>query len=101
MGIPCQNSSCICTHTDGCEAGWIFQDYWVDSRYKVVDEFAMIEGKRKYEGVIPCRNCDPERWEIWKTSRNSREYHERLMARSTHNRTKAYENEEKSKTRTL
>jgi hypothetical protein len=31
----------------------------------------------------------------------SKEYGERLRARSLHNRTKAYENEEQSKTRTL
>jgi len=101
MGVPCEKPSCICTHTDGCNAGWIDVDYWVDSKYKVVDEFAMIEGKRKYEGAIPCQNCDYERWEIWKTSQNSKEYAERLRARSTYNRTKAYESEENSKTRTL
>lgn len=101
MGIPCENSSCICTHTDGCDAGWIQEDYWVDSRGKRVSEFAMIENKTKYEGVVPCKNCDFERWEIWNSSHNSKDYHERLRARSTHNRTKAYEAEEKSRTRTL
>lgn len=100
MGIPCNRVGCICTHTDGCEAGWIAIEYWVDARGVACSEFAKIP-KQKYEGVIPCKNCDPERWIIWNTSRNSREYHERLIARSTHNRTKAYESEEQSKTRTL
>jgi hypothetical protein len=100
MGIHCDRTACICTHTDGCEAGWIWLVYWVDARGQRCSEFDNIE-KRKYEGVVPCRNCDHERWVIWNSTTSSKEYGERLRARSQSNRTKAYENEERSKTRTL
>lgn len=55
----------------------------------------------KREGVRPCPTCDPERANIFATAKNSRELHERLSARSTHNRKLAYEEAENSKTRTL
>lgn len=100
MVLSCDRTGCICTHTDGCEAGWIWVEYWVDSRGVKCSEFANIP-KTRYEGVIPCKNCDYDRWVIWNTSTTSKEYGERLRARSLHNRTKAYENEEQSKTRTL
>jgi hypothetical protein len=53
------------------------------------------------EGVRPCMICDPERYEIWLTSKSSQEYHDRLSARSSHQKIKAYEKDERDKTRTL
>lgn len=100
MGLPCEDSSCICTHTDGCETGWIDVQYWVDNRGVICSEFANIP-KFRYEGVVPCKNCDYERWKIYNTSATTKEYGERLRARSVHTRIKAYEKEEESKTRTL
>jgi hypothetical protein len=100
MGMPCGRTGCICTHTEECDHGWIWVTYWVDARGHRCSEFDNIK-KRKYEGVVPCRNCDPERWQLWNTSTSSKEYGEKLRARSQSNRTKAYEDEERSRTRTL
>lgn len=100
MGIPCEQLGCICTHTENCEAGWIWIKYWVDARGQKCSEFANIQ-KREYEGVVPCKNCDYERWTLWNSMSSSKEYGEALRARSHTNRIKSYENEERSKTRTL
>ncbi len=100
MILSCDRTGCICTHTDGCEAGWIYIVYWADARGVTCSEFANIP-KTRYEAVVPCKNCDYDRWSICNTSNTSKEYGERLRARSLHNRTKAYEREEESKTRTL
>jgi len=99
-GKHCGKPSCICTHTDGCEAGWVFVQYWVNAHGDQCSEFDTINKIQK-EAVVPCQNCDYDRWYIWKTSTTSEEYNERLRARGTHNRIKAYELEESSKTRIL
>jgi len=95
----CGRSNCHCTHSQGCIKGWIWVEY-VDEK-KVVRNGIPSITLTTYEGVRPCQNCDPERYEIWWSSKSSFEYHERLRMRSTVNRTKAYENEERDKTRTL
>lgn len=95
----CGRSNCYCTHSQGCIKGWIWLEY-VDEK-KVVRNGIPSITLTTYEGVRPCQNCDPERYEIWWSSKSSFEYHERLRMRSTVNRTKAYENEERDKTRTL
>lgn len=99
-GFHCGKPSCICTHTDGCDKGWINVQYWVDSSGNICSEFDNID-KTQHEGAVPCENCDYEKWHIWKSSTTSEEYHERLRARGTHTRIKAYEIEESSKTHTL
>jgi len=45
--------------------------------------------------------CDPDRYEIFLTSKTRLELFERLRKRGTHQRAKAYDEDEKSKTRTL
>jgi hypothetical protein len=95
----CGKSNCYCTHTHGCSKGWIEMEY-VDEK-KVVRNGIPSITLTTYQGVRPCQTCDPERYEIWWSSISSFEYHERLRMRSTVNRTKAYENEERDKTRTL
>ena len=95
----CGRSNCNCTHSQGCIKGWIWLEY-VDEK-KVVRNGIPSITLTTYEGVRPCQTCDPERYEIWWSSKSSFEYHERLRMRSTVNRTKAYENEERDKTRTL
>ena len=95
----CGRSNCYCTHSQGCIKGWIWLEY-VDEK-KVVRNGIPSITLTTYEGVRPCQNCDPERYEIWWSSKSSFEYHERLRMRSTVNRTKSYENEERDKTRTL
>lgn len=84
----CGNTGCICTHTEGCSKGWILG--------KHLDENNVL-----YEGVSPCPICDPDRYEIFLTSKNRHELFERLRARGTHTRRKAYEEDERSRTRTL
>ena len=95
----CGKHGCYCTHTNGCVKGWIEQEYTHEK--KVVRGGIPSVTLTSYDGVRPCQNCDPERYEIWWSSKTSAEYHERLRARSTVNRNKAYENEERDKTRTL
>lgn len=95
----CGKHGCFCTHTNGCVKGWIEQEYTHEK--KVIRSGIPSVTLTTYEGVRPCQNCDPERYEIWWSSKTSAEYHERLRARSTVNRNKAYENEERDKTRTL
>jgi hypothetical protein len=41
--IPCPNRDCVCTHTEGCVAGWID---WTDSTGK--------------DWAKPCPRCRPE-----------------------------------------
>jgi len=95
----CGKQGCYCTHTHGCTKGWIEQEYIHEK--KVVRNGIPSVTLTKYDGVRPCQTCDPERYEIWWSSKTSAEYHERLRARSTVNRNKTYENEERDKTRTL
>ena len=95
----CGKHGCYCTHTNGCSKGWIEQKYIHEK--KVIRNGIPSVTLTTYEGVRPCQNCDPERYEIWWSSKTSAEYHERLRARSTVNRNKTYENEERDKTRTL
>jgi len=96
----CGTSNCICTHTYGCEKGWIWRK---DTDSKVVTlgngETKTVTEER--EGVYPCPICDPDRHEIFLTSKDSHELFERLRKRGTHQRINSYEQDERSKTRTL
>lgn len=96
----CGVRNCPCTHTHGCERGWIFVEYYDE---KIVKTKAGLTDtiKIKYDGVTPCPMCSPDRYEIYKTSKTSWEYHERLRGLSNHNRQSTYENEERERTRTL
>ena len=95
----CHRSGCICTHTEPCEYGWIWVEYYEEVTKKTSNGTKVTSVKR--QGVTPCQTCDPERAEIVRTSKSSRELYERLQARSNHNRKQAYEEAENSKTRTL
>lgn len=95
----CMKPGCLCTHTHGCERGWIWKEY--DDQVVYIDR----QGKRstktiKREGVVPCMNCDSERYEIWLTALTYEDYIEKLQKRG-YGKKKAYENEENSKTRVL
>jgi hypothetical protein len=96
----CGNSGCICTHTQGCERGWIFGKYTEDKVVKLSNGIHSTVTET-FEGVSPCPICDPDRYEIFLTSKNRQELFERLRKRGTHQRAKAYNEEENSKTRTL
>jgi len=95
----CHRAGCICTHTEPCYGGWVWIQYVeeVKRMVKGIPSVTLVDR----EGVRPCMICDPERYEIWLTSKSSHEYHERLSARSSHQKIKAYEKDERDKTRTL
>lgn len=99
MDTRCHRINCYCTHTDGCEKGYI----WV--RYKHTEK-RVREGKEIlietwYDGVRFCPVCDPERAHIQNTSTSSEEMAERLRNRSTLKSSDNYDREEATRTRTL
>jgi len=99
MDTRCHRVNCYCTHTDGCEKGYI----WV--RYKHTEK-RVREGKQIvietwYDGVRFCPVCDPERAHIQNTSTSSEEMAERLRNRSTLKSSDNYDKEEATRTRTL
>lgn len=96
----CGRTGCICTHTEPCEYGWIYVEYYEDKKTITKDGNTKVVSER-YEGVKFCPTCDRERASIQLSSSNSKELGERLRARSTVSKFKAYEEEERSKTRTL
>ena len=95
----CGTSNCICTHTQGCEKGWILGKFTEDKIVKLPNGINSTVTET-FEGVSPCPMCDPDRYEIFITSKTRLELFERLRKRGTHQRAKANEDDEKSKTRT-
>ena len=96
----CGVTGCICTHTQGCERGWIYGKYNEDKVVKLPNGVHSTVTET-FEGVSPCPICDPDCYEIFLTSKSRLELFERLRKRGTHQRAKAYNEEENSKTRTL
>lgn len=96
----CDRVDCMCTHTHGCIKGWIWLEYYDEREIKVNDGAYEVH-RVKYDGVRPCPTCDPVRAELAETCKTSWEYHEKLRSRSTYTKQKAYEDEERSGTRTL
>lgn len=96
----CGNSLCHCTHSYGCEKGWIWRKYTEEKLVKLPNGESKVVSET-YEGVQPCPNCDPDRYEIFLNSKNSQELGENLRKRSTHQRMKTYDEDERSRTRTL
>lgn len=96
----CGITKCECTHTQGCEFGWI---YGTETDRKVAKsrDGQTIVTEQKYEVVSPCPNCRPELYNIFATSRSRQELQERLRSRSVHTRLKDYEQTEEGRTRTL
>lgn len=83
-----------------CEAGWIFMENIAEGSSGQQTKTDNINPAQS-GGVVPCKDCNYERWHIWNTSATKEEYFERLRARGKHNRIKAYEIEEEHKTRIL
>lgn len=96
----CGKTGCICTHTAPCEYGWIWVEYYEEKKTKTKDGNTKVVSER-YEGVKFCPTCSPDRASIQQSSRDNMELQERLRARSTVSKFKAYEEEERSKTRAL
>lgn len=96
--MKCPRDVCPCNHS-GCEMGWI------NFKYKVVQEkrangvSTMVE--TEYDGTRPCPTCDPERAQIFESSKTSEELAQRLRQRSHFKVVENYDTAEASKTRTL
>jgi hypothetical protein len=96
----CGKTGCFCTHTEPCEYGFIWVEYYEDKKTITKEGNTKVVSER-FEGVNFCPTCDPERAGIQKSSRTRQELFERLQSRSKFTKTKAYEEEERSKTRAL
>lgn len=97
----CGRTGCGCTHTHGCEKGWIWTEY-LDEQVVVRNTSGARDViRRKYEGVYPCSVCDPERYSLLNNSKSREEYHEKLRNRGTYRKQKAYDEDERSRTKTL
>ena len=99
MDNRCNKTNCICTHTDGCEKGFIFIRYkYIEKRIFKGNEI-LIENW--YDGMRFCPVCDPERAHIQSTSKTNEELAERLRNRSSLKSSDNYDKEEATRTRTL
>lgn len=97
--MHCGRINCRCTHTEGCEKGFISVRY-LDRTEKIRNnEKVIIE--TWYDGVYFCNVCDPERAHIQQTSTSSEEMAHRLRERSKYKHAENYEQQEVAKTRTL
>lgn len=96
----CGKIGCDCTHTQGCEFGWI-HDTETDRRLVKARNGESKTIHTTYEVVRPCPNCQPDKAQIFATSRNRQELQENLRNRSTFTRQKVYDESEERKTRTL
>ncbi len=94
----CWKSACACNHRE-CDMGWIF------FRYKVVEEkrangvSRMVE--TEYDGTRPCPTCDPERAQIFDSSKSPEELAQRLRERSDFKVIENYDKADERRTRTL
>lgn len=96
----CGKHGCFCTHTEPCERGFIWVEYYEDKVVKLPDNNTRVTSER-YEAVRFCPSCDPERAHIQDTSKTTWEMYDKLQARGKAQKVKAYEESESSKTRTL
>jgi hypothetical protein len=99
MDTRCNKVNCICTHTDGCEKGFIWVRYKHTEKKMRLGKQILIE--TWYDGVRFCPICDPERAHIQDTSTTSEELAERLRNRSSLRSSDNYDREEATRTRTL
>jgi len=96
--MKCYRVNCVCSHKD-CEAGWIHERYIYQEEKRSNGQSNIVE--TEYDGVRPCPTCDPERAQIFATSKSSDELATRLRARSHFKVVENYDNQEATKTRTL
>jgi len=82
-----------------CDMGWVGYTYTEEKQNRNNGEVTVTPIER--EAVRPCKDCDPERYEIWFTSTDSREYYRRLQSRSHSKKLETYQEGERDKTRTL
>jgi len=96
----CYKDWCRCTHEEPCERGWIWIVETVQEKRRNRDGDTIISNTN-HEAVTPCPTCDPERAEIFRTSKSLEERDKRLRERSSARRQESYENAEQDRTRTL
>ena len=101
LDMHCGRAGCLCTHTHGCECGWIWTEYVDEKIIKRNNSGARDVIRQTYQGVYPCPVCDPERHSLYLNSKSHEEYTEALRNRGTFKKKKAYEDNERSETRTL
>ena len=99
MDNRCNKTNCICTHTDGCDRGYIYIRY--SNKKIIIRDGVQNTVEIWYDGVRFCPICDPERAHIQNTSTTSEEFAERLRNRSTLKSSDNYDKEEATRTRTL
>lgn len=99
MYNKCTKINCYCTHTDGCDRGYIFIRYC--DKKTILRNGVQTTTETWYDGVRFCPVCDPERAHIQNTSTSSEEMAERLRNRSTLKSSENYDKEEATRTRTL
>ena len=96
----CNRFPCPCSHTKGCEKGWIWVTFDVPYTYKT-PQGEMKEAVKEFEGVKPCPVCDPERARLFKDSFNRIDLMKKLQLRSTSARNAAYDMAQGERTRIL
>lgn len=95
----CGGLNCRCTHTEGCERGFIHVRYLDEEIKTRKGERIVVE--RWYDGVQFCSVCYADRAHIQQTSMSTQEMGQRLRERSSYKNTENYEKQEAGKTRTL
>ena len=99
MNEPCKFQNCNCFHISPCEQGWIFYIHKETTQRTV--KGVVYELTREYDSVRPCPTCDPERAQIFESSKSSEELAQRLQQRSQFKVAENYDKLQASKTRTL
>ena len=99
MNEPCLKSNCQCNHLSPCEQGWIFFRYRnvIERNVKGV----VYKTENEYDGTRPCPTCDPERAQIFDSSKTPEELAQRLRERSHFKITETCDKNDASRTRTL
>ena len=95
----CKRLQCLCTHEDPCYSGWVTYNY-VEEIKRIRNGIPAVEYINR-EGARPCMTCNPQGYEFWFSSKSNEEYHSRMQDQSHSNKSKAYERDERDKTRTL
>ena len=95
----CGKLNCRCTHTEGCEKGFIHIRYLDHQERMNKGEKIVVE--KWYDGVQFCSVCNYERAAIQNTSVSTEEMGQRLRERSKYKHAENYDNKESEKTRTL
>lgn len=96
----CGVAGCRCSHTHGCVKGWVWGNF-IDKKIVHKKDGAHEVVTQEYDSVSPCANCDPDRAEIFHSAKSRWELQEALRNRSKSTRSQHYQDEERSKTRTL